>query len=266
VWRHARREARVRQFALGNLPAFARPPVFTSIENSNFVKFSILPKAAAVVAHSRSLVDLWLGEQLRQLRKRQRRPLAEVAAACGVSLGLLSQIERGLSSPSLKVLHALAGEYGVPLDTLLRNTGADDGDPAGYVVRAGRHRRIDNPDHGVHKEMYTPPRARALDLCRAVLAPGGSSGEGYFVTDSDEQVGLVLRGELELWIGPRVLRLKPGDSFCYAGSEPRRWRNPGSTETEVIWAIGHPASGQPANRSAPRASDRPSVSTNQQGD
>lgn len=225
-----------------------------------------MTQAPAAVAHPRSLVDLWLGEQLRHLRKRQRRPLAEVAAACGVSLGLLSQIERGLSSPSLKVLHALAREYSVPLDTLLRNAGADEGDGAGYVVRAGRHRRIDNSDRGVRKEMYTPPRARTLDLCRAVLAPGGSSGDEYFVTDSDEQVGLVLRGELELWIGPRVLRLRPGDSFCYGGSEPRRWRNPGSTETEVIWAIGHSPSGPAASRRAPRESAGFSVSTNQQGD
>ena len=54
-----------------------------------------------------------------------------------------------------------------------------------------------------------------------------------------EQIGVVLKGTLELWVGDRVVLLKEGDSFCYASSTPRRWRNPGSQATEVIWAISN---------------------------
>lgn len=198
--------------------------------------------------HAKSLVDLWLGEQLRHLRKRQRRSLADVAGACGISLGLLSQVERGLSSPSIKVLQALAREYGVPVDHLLRDAGPGEGDVDGHVRRAGKHRRVDNPERGVYKEMLSPPASQRLDLCRAVLAPGGSSGDELFVTDTDEQVGMVLRGELELWLEQRVVRLKAGDSFCYAGKERRRWRNPGNIETEVIWAISRSMPGAGTSR------------------
>lgn len=204
--------------------------------------------ATGITAYPRSLVDLWLGQQLRQLRKQRRRSLADVAAACGMSLGLLSQIERGLSSPSVKALRALAREFGVSIDTLLRNAEPDEGDLGGRVMRAGTHRQILNSDLGTRKEMYTPPAARRLDLCSAVLAPGGSSGDELFVTDTYEQVGVVVRGQLELWMGERVVLLNPGDSFCYAGDEPRRWRNPGNTETEVIWAISHPAPGETVGR------------------
>ena len=63
-------------------------------------------------------MDLWLGQQLRQLRKGQGRSLADVAQACGMSLGLLSQIERGLSSASVKTLHQLAREFGVSVNAL----------------------------------------------------------------------------------------------------------------------------------------------------
>ena len=85
--------------------------------------------------------------------------------------------------------------------------------------------------------MYTPPAGRTLDLCRARIAPGGSTGDELFSTSTGEQVGLVLQGVLELWIEDRVVLLGAGDSFCYASRTPRRWRNPGPDIAEVIWAI-----------------------------
>ncbi|WP_251864482.1 helix-turn-helix domain-containing protein [Achromobacter sp. Marseille-Q4962] len=196
-------------------------------------------RAAALHAQPGSAVDLWLGQQLRQLRKQQGRPLVEVATACGLSVGLLSQIERGLSSASVKVLHALAREFGVSVNALLRNAEHAEDEADGRVVRAGAHRSIDLGEKGIFKEMYTPPACRSMDLCRAVIQPGGSTGSELFVTGQGEQIGVVLKGALELWIGDRVLLLGEGDSFCYASSSPRRWRNPGSETTEVIWAISN---------------------------
>ncbi|SAI72081.1 transcriptional regulator [Bordetella ansorpii] len=225
-----------------------------------------MARSAAAVVRPKSLIDLWLGAQLRQLRKRRGLSLAEVSAACDVSLGMLSQIERGLSAPSLRALQALSRLYGVSIDDLLRNAGQDGGDTDGHVLRAGLHRRIDSLDRGVSKEVYTPPRSSTLDLCRAVLAPGGASGDELFVTDTHQQVGLVVRGELDLWIGQRVVRLRSGDSFCYAGNEPRRWCNPGDTETEVIWAISHSASQASAGQPPPPGAGGSSISTDQQGE
>ncbi|MDH1522212.1 helix-turn-helix domain-containing protein [Achromobacter mucicolens] len=186
-----------------------------------------------------SAVDLWLGQQLRQLRKQQGRSLADVAQACGMSLGLLSQIERGLSSASVKVLHLLAREFRVSVNALLRNAEHTGGEEDGRVARAGTHRYIDLKEKGICKEMYTPAACRSMDLCRASIAPGGSTGSELFVTGQGEQIGVVLKGVLELWVGDRVIRLQEGDSFCYASSTPRRWCNPGSETTEVIWAISN---------------------------
>ncbi|EHK64843.1 helix-turn-helix domain-containing protein [Achromobacter arsenitoxydans] len=203
------------------------------------------PSSAVQAGRPESAVDLWLGQQLRQLRKQQGRSLADVARACGMSVGLLSQIERGLSSASVKVLHALAREFRVSVNSLLRNAEHTGGEEDGRVARAGTHRYIDLKEKGISKEMYTPAACRSMDLCRASIEPGGSTGNELFVTGQGEQIGLVLKGVLELWVGDRVIRLQEGDSFCYASSTPRRWRNPGSQTTEVIWAISNinPASG-----------------------
>lgn len=195
--------------------------------------------ASALAGRPESAVDLWLGQQLRQLRKQQGRSLAEVARACGMSLGLLSQIERGLSSASVKVLHVLAREFNVSVNSLLRNAEHTQSEDGGRVARAGTHRFIDLSEKGISKEMYTPPACRSMDLCRATIEPGGSTGQELFVTGQGEQIGVVLKGSLELWVGDRVMLLNEGDSFCYASSTPRRWRNPGSQTTEVIWAISN---------------------------
>lgn len=184
-----------------------------------------------------SIIDFWLGQQLRLLRKQRARSLAQVAKSCGMSLGLLSQIERGLSSPSVKTLGLLARELDVSVDVLLRNASPRDGEADGRVARAGTHRRIQLADKGIDKEMVTPPAGANMDLCRAFIAPGGATGDELFVTPMGEQIGLVLQGTLELWIEDRVMLLQAGDSFCYASSTPRRWRNPGTDTAEVIWAI-----------------------------
>ncbi|ARP79599.1 XRE family transcriptional regulator [Bordetella genomosp. 8] len=197
---------------------------------------AVRPRA---VRQGHSLVDLWLGEQLRQLRKDQGRSLADVAGACGMSLGLLSQIERGLSSISVKTLRLLARELRVSADTLLRNAECDDTAAGDNVERAGTHRMLRLDEKGIAKEVVTPPAARTMDLCRISIAPGGSTGDELFITDKGEQVGVVLSGLLELRIEDRVMLLRAGDSFCYASRTPRRWRNPGDIRTEVIWAISN---------------------------
>ena len=188
---------------------------------------------------AQSAVDMWLGQRIRQLRKGANKSLVELAQSCHISVGLLSQIERGLSSISVKSLHALAKELMVAPDTLLRNAGNEQANSEGSVARAGTHRRLDLLDKGISKEIVTPSFAKDLDLCRAFIEPGASSGDKWFSTDKGEQVGMVLQGSLELWIDDKIVLLKAGDSFCYSSRTPRRWRNPGNSLTEVIWAISN---------------------------
>jgi transcriptional regulator with XRE-family HTH domain len=185
-----------------------------------------------------SIIDLWLGEQLRQRRKTLDKPLRQVALASGISVSLLSQIERGLRSISLRTLSALAKELDLPLETLIRNVQHNDSDAGGAVVRAGTHRRIDLTEKGIHKENLTPPAVKGnVEMYRAVIEPGGSTGDALFFTHAGEQVGYVIQGQLELCIQEQLLMLNSGDSFCYDGSTPRRWRNPGSTVTIVMWSV-----------------------------
>lgn len=197
------------------------------------------PKLKSKPLRAQSAVDMWLGQQIRQLRKKQKKSLTELAQACQLSVGLLSQIERGMSSISVKTLQTLARELSISPDKLLHVVDRHASEADGKVARAGTHRKLDLDDKGISKEIVTPAKAKDLDLCRALISPGGSTGDQWFSTDKGEQVGMVLKGSLELWINDQVVLLNEGDSFCYSSRTPRRWRNPGDTVTEVIWAISN---------------------------
>lgn len=61
-----------------------------------------------------------IGDVLRTIRRRQGRTLREVSAEAQVSLGYLSEVERGQKEASSELLYAICRALGVPLSLVLR--------------------------------------------------------------------------------------------------------------------------------------------------
>ena len=70
-------------------------------------------------SHLEPLLRELMGAELRAERHRQRRTLAEVAAAAGVSMQHLSDVERGRKDPSSELLAAILGALGIEVPLLL---------------------------------------------------------------------------------------------------------------------------------------------------
>jgi transcriptional regulator with XRE-family HTH domain len=68
-----------------------------------------------------------IGERLRRTRTRQRRTLRDVSRAAKVSLGYLSEVERGRKEASSELLAAICGALALPLADLLREVAFDLG-------------------------------------------------------------------------------------------------------------------------------------------
>jgi transcriptional regulator with XRE-family HTH domain len=66
-----------------------------------------------------------LGDALRRLRQRQGRTLRQVSAQARVSLGYLSEVERGQKEPSSELLAAICQALDVPLSQVLRDVSDD---------------------------------------------------------------------------------------------------------------------------------------------
>ena len=187
-----------------------------------------------------SVTDLTVGRRLRLLRQKRERSLQDLATGTGLSIGLISQIERGLSSPSVKNLVALGEALGVGVSWFFdENLPIDDPD-ASFVVRKEARRAL-SMEGDVQKELLTPVPERPLQLYMIVVEPGGSTGEGLYA-HSGESAGVVLSGRLALWIEKGHFLLREGDSFSVPANARRRFANPDSRRpTQLLWAVGRPA-------------------------
>ncbi len=174
---------------------------------------------------------LWLGEQLRHLRRMRRLSLQQLAERAERSVGFLSQLERGKSQPTVTDLIRLAGILGVPYSVFFSQAPQHE---RGVVVRKA-HRPQLAYANGVSDALLSPGFAGGLQLILTSFAPGADSG-GQDLAHGGDESGLVLSGQLELWVDEQCHVLQAGDSFSYPSHRPHRYRNPGETETQVVWA------------------------------
>jgi transcriptional regulator with XRE-family HTH domain len=179
-----------------------------------------------------------IGEKIRELRKASGRTLASIAEETGLSIGHLSQVERGLSAPSIRHLQLIAAAFGVKLSWFFDDAASPAPDD-GVVVRTARRRKRDFTGLGVVDWLLSPNLSGRLELLLCELAPGAEIVEPY--THEGEEAGIVIAGEFELWVGERRYRLGEGDSFAFPSTTPHRYGNPGRTTARLVWAITPPS-------------------------
>lgn len=157
-----------------------------------------------------------------------------------MSIGLISQIERGLSSPSVKHLMALGQALGVSISWFFDDAASLDPAEASLVVRRETRRQL-SMDHGsVRKELLSPDGGHAQQrVFLLTVEPGGNSGKGFYSHDG-EVCGILVSGALHLWIGKQKLILREGDSFAIPRDAMRRFVNPDPRAPSVlVWSIAY---------------------------
>jgi transcriptional regulator with XRE-family HTH domain len=181
-----------------------------------------------------------VGAELRRLRKARGLTLAEVACLSGLSTGFISQAERGLSTLSIKALQDLSQALGVHIGWFFQSGAPSLEGERDMVVRLARRRRINYGNLGIVDYLLSPSLSGKLEFLLCHFAPGASSGEESY-SHEGEEAGLVLKGRIELWVADRHFTLEEGDSFGFKSTLPHRYRNPGRSETVVVWAITPPS-------------------------
>jgi transcriptional regulator with XRE-family HTH domain len=192
-----------------------------------------------------------LGPRLRLAREQRPLSVRELARRIGCSASLISQIERGVSVPSVGVLYSLAAELDTSLDHLL--FGAEPRRPlaalpvpdaTGIVQRAAGRNIIDLAS-GVRWERLTPGADAMTDFLEVIYSPGGhSTDERRPLRHDGHEYGLVISGTLQANVGFESYELGPGDSIAFDSSTPHEYLNKTGEPVHAIWVVVHSAPGR----------------------
>lgn len=180
----------------------------------------------------------WLGREVKSLRKANGLSLTQLAAACGKSIGFLSQMERGMSTPTISDLHRIAEALKVQISWFFPQGEAVEPSESGIVVRKARRRRLSFAS-GIADYLLSPSLDGPLELLWSVMEPGADSGHSYEHVGGE--AGVVIRGSFELWVGEQFFLLEEGDSFTFPSTAPHRYRNPGDIPCELFWVVTPPS-------------------------
>ncbi len=190
-----------------------------------------------------------LGEKIKALRLQNQMTLTELSQKAKVSTGVLSQIERGLSAPTVTTLDKISTTLGVTMSELF----SDDGPSvkaASFVservapkskyfavVRKDDRKKISMP-WGASFEMLSQDLQHKIEFIILHYPVGCQVGDAY--SHEGEECGLVLEGKFRGTIGEEEVILEPGDSVYYDSCIPHRWENAGDTDVKAIWVINPP--------------------------
>lgn len=181
--------------------------------------------------------ELHIGEQIRELRQLKRMTLQQLADAVGVSISHMSQIERNRAQLPIGTLRSICDVLGVHITWFFPAEGGGAPEERNFVVRAKNRRRMSFTGLGINEELLSPNLSGPLEVLMSTLEPGADSGEYHH---DGAEAGVVVEGELELWINDLYFRLEVGDSFSFKSTEKHRCRNPGTVPTKVVWVITPP--------------------------
>jgi transcriptional regulator with XRE-family HTH domain len=178
-----------------------------------------------------------IGPRVRALRDAMDLSLRDLAERSGVSAPMLSQVERGETSPTLAVAARIASGLDLRLSQLLRldETGSVT------IVRAAERRRGGSTRAGHTVEVLTAPLpGQRAELSRHVLAPGaqtGGPGDPPMHEPGSREISLVERGAVVLHIDGDEHALSAGDCVTFDADLPHHFANPGPEEAALLAVV-----------------------------
>ncbi|MGY2291284.1 helix-turn-helix domain-containing protein [Pseudomonas sp. SDO528_S397] len=173
-----------------------------------------------------------LATLIHDLRKHKKLTLAQLAHKIERSVGFVSQVERGLSRPTVADLTAISHALDVPTTYFYSRPKPQALD---WVTRPNERRTVYYAN-GITDILVSPSMNGAFSLLDSLLEPGATSGE-QTMSDRAEQAGYVLEGELTVWVQGQAgaVTLKPGDSFHLASFAHCRYGNLSDLPARVLW-------------------------------
>jgi transcriptional regulator with XRE-family HTH domain len=176
-----------------------------------------------------------LGERVRELRLDKSMTLKALAAASGLSAGMLSQIENNLVDPSLATLRKLATVFDSSIAALF----TEPNTAAVHISTPSTRRMIGSRTGEVQYERLTPGRGD-LEVLKTDIPPGHSSSSEAWGHPSSECV-YVVRGIFTIEVDGETYELAEQQSITFDSRLQHRYMNLSDSVTTILIAVTPPA-------------------------
>ena len=189
------------------------------------------------VATETSTSPAELGARVRALREAMDLSLRDLAERSGVSAPMLSQVERGETSPTIQVASRIAAGLELRLSQLLR---LDEGGAVSIVRRSERRKGPGNA-RGHSYEILTPPLpGQRSELSRHVLAAGavtGGHGDPPMHEPGSRETAVVESGAVVLHCDDQAYELRAGDAVTFDADLSHHFENPGPDQAVLLAVV-----------------------------
>lgn len=171
-----------------------------------------------------------VGASIRMARKRRRMTLQDLADQTGVSVSMLSMLERGVASPSIGTLVSVSSALGLHMAQLFQDSAAQASSP----VRRRADQVVIQAAEGVSRRLVHTDVEHDLEMVVNEYEPGTSSSKTPVHHDGME-FGLIVSGTLTVNLDDVDYVLESGDGIAYPSSTPHVLTNNGPVKARAIW-------------------------------
>lgn len=186
-----------------------------------------------------------IGAAIRSRRQELNMSLRELSKQSGLSIGFLSLIERGRSSPALTSLSNVAKALGVELSSFFPAEEEEQNEaeetkqrvsPLPYVNRANDAAKLSIIlSQRIYKMLSPRIPGLVLEPIFVTVQPGDTIDEPY--SHEGEEFAYVLSGELVFIVDGVEYRLGPGDSIHFRSTVSHAMRNDTNEPVQAIWVL-----------------------------
>lgn len=171
-----------------------------------------------------------LGRRLKSARTEKGLTLKEVEILSGVSMTHTSQIERGMTSPTVGALEKLARALEKTTSHFIEDSSIDD---VCHMPKGDRN-QLTNEESGLVFSALSAGIARGMLHFYHVTATPVMK-EPDFRTHTGEEGVTVIKGTLDVVVGDKRYKLKVGDSVHFLSAEPHAIFSTARIGAEAIW-------------------------------
>jgi transcriptional regulator with XRE-family HTH domain len=171
-----------------------------------------------------------VGQRIRQRRQRIGMTLNDLGDRTGVSVSMLSMLERGLAAASIGTLVAVSSALGVQMRDLFEHPDVDDDSP---VVRLEEQTEIETAE-GVHRRIAHQAQEQGLEVAINKYQPGTSSNDQPTHHEGMEY-GVVIEGSISVELDDKSYVLHPGDAIRYDSAIPHKIVNTSGKLARAVW-------------------------------